>query len=152
MRVTEIRPLRTRAQRSGCCGLMLIGRILFGTAHQALTRTCVSHFSKSPRRMSSTRQTKHGPMSFGAALATLASYTSVPATGHAAIWGAGRAGFLTRRERRFPIEPCCCSPALSKHSETHQLWLRTALQAGIAQEPHLVWPEDHAWCVACDVE
>ena len=23
---------------------------------------------------------------------------------------------------------------------------------GIYQEPHLVWPEDHAWCVACEVD
>jgi hypothetical protein len=23
---------------------------------------------------------------------------------------------------------------------------------GIHQEPHLVWPEDHAWCVACVVD
>ncbi len=22
----------------------------------------------------------------------------------------------------------------------------------VAQEPHLVWPEDHAWCLACEVE
>jgi hypothetical protein len=24
--------------------------------------------------------------------------------------------------------------------------------AGVAQEPHLVWPEDHAWCLACEVD
>ena len=24
--------------------------------------------------------------------------------------------------------------------------------AGIAQEPHLVWPEDQAWCLACEVD
>ncbi len=24
--------------------------------------------------------------------------------------------------------------------------------AGVAQEPHLVWPEDQAWCLACEVD
>ena len=24
--------------------------------------------------------------------------------------------------------------------------------AGAAQEPHLVWPEDQAWCLACEVD
>ena len=23
---------------------------------------------------------------------------------------------------------------------------------GIYQEPHLVWPDDHAWCVVCEVD
>ena len=24
--------------------------------------------------------------------------------------------------------------------------------AGAAQEPHLVWPQDQAWCLACEVD
>src|SRR5215468_603140 len=44
----------------------------------------------------------------------------------------GRAGWAgrhlrKRREWRFPTEPCCSSPALSKRSETPRLWLGTAL-------------------------
>jgi hypothetical protein len=42
----------------------------------------------------------------------------------------GRAGarsrLLKRRDWRYPIEPCCCSPALSTLSETHRIWLGTA--------------------------
>jgi len=63
------------------------------------------------------------------ALATLASYTTTPATGYAAIWegwGPNSAPQAPRVE--IPLEPCCSSPALSKHSETHQLWLGAALQ------------------------
>jgi len=29
-------------------------------------------------------------------------------------------------------------------------WCGSAV--GVYQEPHLVWPEDHAWCLACDVD
>jgi len=65
-----------------------------------------------------------------AALATLASCTTTPDRGMRRSGRAGRAGrrLLKRREWRSLIERCCFSPALSKHSETHQLWLGTALQ------------------------
>lgn len=41
-----------------------------------------------------------------------------------------------------PVEALRDAPALA--------WYGSA--AGIAQEPHLVWPEDQAWCVACEVD
>jgi hypothetical protein len=122
-------------QRGGCCGLMLIGGILFGMAYQASTCMCVSHFPKSPMRMSSTRQTKHQPMPF--AQHSRHSRRTRPHL-PPGLPRSGRAGarirLRKRRECRFPIEPCCSSPALSKHSETHQLWLGTAPQRGSTRD------------------
>jgi hypothetical protein len=43
---------------------MLIGGILFGTARQALTCMCVSHFLKIPMRMPTTPQANHLSMPF----------------------------------------------------------------------------------------
>ncbi len=43
----------------------------------------------------------------------------------------GRTRLLKRHECRFLIERCCCSPALSEDSETHQLWLGTAPRRAI---------------------
>ena len=109
---------------------MLIGGILFGTAHQALTCMCVSHFPKSPRRKSSTRRTTHRPMPF-AQHSRLSLHTRPrlpPGMRRSGRAGQQRRRLLKRRGWRFPIERCCSSPALSKHSETHQLWLGTALQ------------------------
>ena len=41
-----------------------------------------------------------------------------------------------------PVEALRDAPALA--------WYGSA--AGVAQEPHLVWPEDQAWCLACEVD
>ena len=41
-----------------------------------------------------------------------------------------------------PVKALRDAPALARYGSA----------AGLAQEPHLVWPEDHAWCVACDVD
>jgi len=41
-----------------------------------------------------------------------------------------------------PVETLRDAPALA--------WYGSA--AGVAQEPHLVWPEDQAWCLACEVD
>jgi hypothetical protein len=87
------------------------------------------------------------------ALATLASYTTTPATGYAAIWEgwgpnsapqAPRVDIPNRTMLLFtgPIEALRDAPALA--------WYGSA--AGIYQEPHLVWPEDQAWCLACEVD
>jgi hypothetical protein len=40
-----------------------------------------------------------------------------------------------------PVEVMRDAPALAWHG---------AVQG--YQEPHLVWPEDHAWCLACEVD
>lgn len=41
-----------------------------------------------------------------------------------------------------PVDVLRDAPALA--------WSGTA--RGVHQEPHLVWPEDHAWCLACEVD
>jgi hypothetical protein len=41
-----------------------------------------------------------------------------------------------------PVEALRDAPALA--------WYGSA--AGVGQEPHLVWPEDQAWCLACEVD
>ena len=41
-----------------------------------------------------------------------------------------------------PVEALRDAPALA--------WYGSA--ACVLQEPHLVWPEDQAWCLACEVD
>jgi hypothetical protein len=89
-----------------------------------------------------------------AALATLSSYTTTPAQGYAAIWEgwtsrapapqAPRVEIPHRAMLLFtgPVDALRDAPALA--------WYGSA--AGVAQEPHLVWPEDQAWCLACEVD
>ena len=86
------------------------------------------------------------------ALETLATYTATPDTGYAAIWE-GWAGTrpLKRRSCRFLIEECCCSrdPIRALRDAPALAWYGAARGY---QEPHLVWPEDQAWCLACEVD
>ena len=89
-----------------------------------------------------------------AALTTLGSYTATPAQGYAAIWEgwvsgtpapqAPRVAIPNRAMLLFtgPVEALRDAPALA--------WYASA--AGIGQDPHLVWPEDQAWCLACEVD
>jgi len=86
------------------------------------------------------------------ALATLATYTATPSSGYAAIWDgwgppAPQAPRLQIPHRAMllftgPVEVLRDAPALA--------WFGSA--QGRYQEPHLVWPEDHAWCLACEVD
>jgi hypothetical protein len=89
------------------------------------------------------------------ALATLASYTTTPASGYAAIWEGWISGASVPQAPRVeipnramllftgPVEALRDAPALA--------WYGSA--AGVEQqEPHLVWPEDQAWCLACEVD
>jgi len=86
------------------------------------------------------------------ALATLATFTATPATGYAAIWegwasAAPQAPRLQIPHRAMllftgPVEALRDAPALA--------WYGSA--QGRYQEPHLVWPEDRAWCLACEVD
>jgi hypothetical protein len=86
------------------------------------------------------------------ALETLASFTTA-AIGYAAIWEgwggtptppAPRVQIFHRTMLLFagPLAALSDAPALA--------WYGSA--ANVAQEPHLVWPEDHAWCLACEVD
>ena len=92
--------------------------------------------------------------SLRAALAILAEFTSTPASGYAAIWEgwtgmhrppqAPRVEIPNRAMLLFtgPVEVLRDAPALA--------WYGSA--RGQYQEPHLVWPEDQAWCLACEVD
>lgn len=89
-----------------------------------------------------------------AALAALGSYTATPSQGYAAIWEGWVGGRPVPQAPRVeiphrvmllftgPVEALRDAPALA--------WYGSA--AGIGQEPHLVWPEDQAWCLACEVD
>jgi hypothetical protein len=87
------------------------------------------------------------------ALATLASNTTTPATAYAAIWEgwgpnsapqAPRVEISNRAMLLFtgPVGALRDAPALA--------WYGSA--AGLEVAPHLVWPEDQAWCLACEVD
>jgi hypothetical protein len=89
-----------------------------------------------------------------AALATLGSYTTTSSNGYAAIWEGWVSGASAPQAPRVeiphrvmllftgPVEALRDAPALA--------WYGSA--AGVEQEPHLVWPKDQAWCLACEVD
>jgi hypothetical protein len=91
-----------------------------------------------------------------AALAALGSYTATPSTGYAAIWEGWTSRALPPHAPRVeipnrtmllftgPVEALRDAPALA--------WYGPAAGLGFGQEPHLVWPEDQAWCLACEVD
>lgn len=88
------------------------------------------------------------------ALATLATCTTTPDSGYAAIWegwasrgpcpDAPRVEIPHRTMLLFtgPVDVLRDAPALA--------WYGSA--RGEYQEPHLVWPADRAWCLACEVD
>ena len=89
-----------------------------------------------------------------AALVVLGSYTATPSRAYAAIWEGWTGRDLPPQAPRVeipdrvmllftgPVEVLRDAPALA--------WYGSA--AGVGQEPHLVWPEDQAWCLACEVD
>jgi hypothetical protein len=86
------------------------------------------------------------------ALETLASYTATPDRAYAAIWE-GWGGDPLPEAPRVPIPNRAMllftGPVGVLRDAPALAWY------GIAQgyqEPHLVWPEDQAWCLACEVD
>ena len=89
-----------------------------------------------------------------AALAVLGAYTTMPSRGYAAIWEGWTSGASPPQAPRLeipnrvmllftgPVEVLRDAPAVA--------WYGSA--AGIYQDPHLVWPEDQAWCLACEAD
>ncbi len=88
------------------------------------------------------------------ALATLAGHTTTPDLAHAAVWE-GWTNVATPPE----------APRLRLRHRTMLLFTGRVLELRDApslawfglpgeafQEPHLVWPEDRAWCLACEVD
>lgn len=92
--------------------------------------------------------------SLRAALATLAGFTATPDSGYAAVWEGWTGGAPAPRAPRIeiphramllftgPVAALRDAPAVAWHGSAQ----------GHFQEPHLVWPEDRAWCVACEVD
>jgi hypothetical protein len=88
------------------------------------------------------------------ALAALAAHTATPAHAYAAIWegwvgsqrapAAPRVPIPNRTMLLFtgPVDVLRDAPALAWYGKSQ----------GHYQEPHLVWPEDRAWCLACEVD
>ncbi len=89
-----------------------------------------------------------------AALAVLASYTATADRGFAAVWEGWGGGPPS------PQAPCVAIPhremllfagRVESLKDTPALaWYGS--EEGVHQQPHLVWPDDHAWCLACDVD
>jgi hypothetical protein len=89
-----------------------------------------------------------------AALAILGAYTATSAQGYAAIWEGWTSGKPAPQAPRVeipnrmmllftgPVEALRDAPAVA--------WYGSAV--GCYQDPHLVWPEDQAWCLACEVD
>lgn len=87
------------------------------------------------------------------ALMTLARQTSTPSLAYAAIWEGWGGG-----------EPAPVAPLVHIPNRTMLLFTGPVDVLGDAParawrcegneyaEPHLVWPEDRAWCLACDVD
>jgi len=87
------------------------------------------------------------------ALTTLASYTTTPTIAYAAIWEGWDGGDPPLDAPRVPIPHRTMllftgpvgvlrdAPALAWYGSVQGY-----------QEPHLVWPEDQAWCLACEVD
>ncbi|TDD64543.1 hypothetical protein E1262_27830 [Jiangella aurantiaca] len=86
------------------------------------------------------------------ALAILASYTATPTRGYAAVWE-GWGGEPVPRAPRVPIPNrtmlLFTGPVVVLRDAPSLAWYGS-LEG--YQEPHLVWPEDQTWCVACEVD
>ena len=88
------------------------------------------------------------------ALATLGSFTATPDQGYTAIWEGWVSGPPAPRAPRVdipnramllftgPVEALRDAPTLA--------WFGSVAGGGTA--PHLVWPQDQAWCLACEVD
>lgn len=87
-------------------------------------------------------------------LATLAQFTTTPDRGYAAIWEGWGAGPPTPQAPRVHIphrEMLLFTGHVGVLRDAPALaWYGSAEHVG--QEPHLVWPEDQAWCLACEVD
>jgi hypothetical protein len=87
------------------------------------------------------------------ALETLAGHTTTPTVGYAAIWEGWTSGILAPAAPRVNI-PNRTMLLFAGRVEVLRDTAALAWQgAGRAyQEPHLVWPADRAWCLACEVD
>lgn len=86
-------------------------------------------------------------------LTTLATHTATPARGYAAIWEGWTSRDPAPQAPRVPIPNRAMllftGPVGLLRDAPALAWYGTASGH---QEPHLVWPEDQSWCVACEVD
>ena len=94
------------------------------------------------------------PPALRLALATLARHTGTSARGYAAVWEGWPGGDPAPEAPRLPIPNrmmlLFTGPADVLRDAPALAWRGSA--DGCYQEPHLVWPEDRAWCLACEVD
>lgn len=87
------------------------------------------------------------------ALETLAAHTSTPDDAFAAIWEGWSSGREAPGAPRVPIPDremlLFAGPVVAMRDAPARAW---NVSGTSYQEPHLVWPEDRAWCVACEVD
>jgi hypothetical protein len=89
-----------------------------------------------------------------AALATLASCTTTADCGYAAVWEGWGGGPPSPSAPEVDI-PNRAMLLFTGHVEALRdapelAWYGSAV--GVSLPPHLVWPQDHAWCLDCDVD
>ena len=88
------------------------------------------------------------------ALATLAAFTATPARGYAAVWEGWTSETPAPPAPRVPIPHRAMllftGPVQELRDAPALAWFGSA--QGTYQEPHLVWPEDRMWCLACEVD
>jgi hypothetical protein len=87
------------------------------------------------------------------ALTTLADYTATPAVAYAAIWEGWAGEGSAPDAPKVPIPNrtmlLFTGPVDVLREAPSRAWRRLGTEHA---EPHLVWPEDHVWCLACDVD
>ena len=86
------------------------------------------------------------------ALATLAGHTTTPDLAYAAIWeGWGRGPTPDAPRIAIPhrVMLLFTGPVRVLRDAPALAWYGSAVGY---QEPHLVWPKDEAWCLACEVD
>jgi hypothetical protein len=88
------------------------------------------------------------------ALALLARHTTTPQHAYAAIWEGWTIGGATPRAPGVAIPNRSMllfeGPVGALRDAPQSAWYGAATPVGPA--PHLAWPRDRAWCLACDVD
>jgi hypothetical protein len=86
-------------------------------------------------------------------LETLASHTATPNAAYAAIWEGWTGGDPAPDAPRIPVPNrtmlLFTGPVVALRDAPALAW---EIAEPTYAEPHLVWPEDRAWCLACDID
>jgi hypothetical protein len=98
-------------------------------------------------------ETSAGADPIRTALATLTGHTTTQDAGFAAIWEGWASGTTVPEAPRVPIPNrtmlLFTGPVRTLRDTAELAWHGSVSGS---QEPHLVWPEDQTWCVACEVD